>query len=72
MSSIGHRITQLRKEKGWSQTELAGQAGASREAIGKYERGEASPSVETAKNIADAFWGYPGLPGGRERCGWLR
>ncbi|QLG47308.1 helix-turn-helix transcriptional regulator [Costertonia aggregata] len=28
---------------------------ASREAIGKYERNEAVPSVGTAKNIADVF-----------------
>ncbi len=40
---------------GWSQTELAKQVNASREAIGKYERNEASPSVEIAKNIADVF-----------------
>lgn len=41
--------------KGWSQTELAKFIDASREAIGKYERDEAQPSVETAKKIADAF-----------------
>ena len=55
MSNIGHRIAQLRKDKGWSQTELAAQAGASREAIGKYERGEASPSIGIAKKIADVL-----------------
>ncbi|KEZ94301.1 helix-turn-helix transcriptional regulator [Nonlabens ulvanivorans] len=55
MSKIGNKITQLRKEKGWSQSELAKQIKASREAIGKYERDEAIPSVETAKNIADVF-----------------
>ena len=55
MVKIGKRITELRKKKSWSQTELAKQVGASREAIGKYERDEAQPSVETAKKIADAF-----------------
>ncbi len=55
MTKIGSRITELRKAKGWSQGELAGKISASREAIGKYERGEAIPSVETAKNIADVF-----------------
>lgn len=55
MTKIGDRIAQLRKQNGWSQTELAGKIGASREAIGKYERNEAMPSVETAKKIADAF-----------------
>ncbi len=55
MIKIGDRIAQLRKQKGWSQTELAKKINASREAIGKYERNEAVPSVETAKKIADAF-----------------
>jgi transcriptional regulator with XRE-family HTH domain len=53
MTKIGERITFLRKQKGWSQGELAKAIDASREAIGKYERNEASPSVETAKKIAD-------------------
>jgi transcriptional regulator with XRE-family HTH domain len=55
MTKIGNRITELRKQKGWSQGELANQINASREAIGKYERNEAVPSVETAKNIAGVF-----------------
>lgn len=55
MAKIGNRITELRKQKGWSQSELAKHIKASREAIGKYERNEALPSVETAKNIADIF-----------------
>lgn len=55
MTKIGERIVLLRKQKGWSQSELARAVEASREAIGKYEREEASPSVETAKKIADAL-----------------
>jgi len=55
MTIIGDRIAQLRKQNGWSQTELARKIEASREAIGKYERNEALPSVETAKKIADVF-----------------
>jgi transcriptional regulator with XRE-family HTH domain len=55
MSKIGDRIAHLRKVKGISQTELAASIKASREAIGKYERNEAMPSVETAKKIADVF-----------------
>lgn len=55
MTKIGDRIAQLRKQNSWSQTELARKIEASREAIGKYERNEALPSVETAKKIADAF-----------------
>ena len=48
-------IADLRKTKGWSQTELATNSTVSREMIGKYERGEAVPSIDAAKKIADAF-----------------
>jgi transcriptional regulator with XRE-family HTH domain len=52
---IGDRIVQLRKEKGLSQTDLAAAIKASREAISKYERNEAVPSVEVASKIAEVF-----------------
>jgi len=55
MAKIGDRIAQLRKRNNWSQSELAKKINASREAVGKYERNEAVPSVETAKKIADVF-----------------
>ena len=48
-------ISNLRKEKGWSQTDLASKSGVSREMIGKYERNKAIPSIDAAKKIADAF-----------------
>ena len=48
-------IADLREERGWSQTDLANNSEVSRVMIGKYERGEASPSIEAAKKIADAF-----------------
>lgn len=51
----GSIITDLRKQKNWSQTDLADKSGISRVMIGKYERNEASPSIEAAKKIADAF-----------------
>lgn len=53
--NTGKIMADLRKEKGWNQTELATNSGVSREMIGKYERGEAVPSIEAAKKIADAF-----------------
>ena len=55
MKNIAKIIADLRMQKGWSQTELATESGVSREIIGKYERGEAVPSIEFAKRIADAF-----------------
>lgn len=55
MKHIAKIIADLRKQKGWSQTDLASASKVSREIIGKYERGEAVPSIDFAKRIADAF-----------------
>jgi transcriptional regulator with XRE-family HTH domain len=55
MKNIAKIITELREEKGWSQTDLAKESNVSREIIGKYERGEAVPSIDFAKRIADAL-----------------
>ena len=55
MLKIGDKITQLRKSKDWSQTDLAKAIEASREAIGKYERNEVVPSVEVAKKNCRYF-----------------
>jgi transcriptional regulator with XRE-family HTH domain len=55
MKNIASIITNLRKDKGWSQTDLARESSISREILGKYERGEAIPSIDFAKRIADAL-----------------
>lgn len=55
MIDIANKITLLRKEKGWSQTDLAKLIGSSREIISKYEKDNVMPSIEMAKKIADAF-----------------
>lgn len=51
----GRIITQLRDQFNWSQSDLATESQVSRVMIGKYERGEAVPSLDAAKKIADAF-----------------
>jgi transcriptional regulator with XRE-family HTH domain len=48
-------IIELRKKKDWSQSDLASRTGISQVMVGKYERGDAVPSIEVAKKIADAF-----------------
>jgi len=53
--NISSRISALRKEKNWSQSDLAQKIEASREIIGKYERGENLPSVEMLAKMAKAF-----------------
>jgi transcriptional regulator with XRE-family HTH domain len=47
----GKIIASLRDKKGLSQTELADKSGVSRVMIGKYERGEAMPSIDAAKKL---------------------
>lgn len=53
--NIGDKITNLRKEKNMSQTDLGKAVGVSREIIGRYERNEVMPSIEVAAKIADAL-----------------
>jgi transcriptional regulator with XRE-family HTH domain len=53
--NIGLKITALRKQKAWSQTDLAKKIDVSRAIIGRYERNEAAPSIDVAKRMADAF-----------------
>jgi transcriptional regulator with XRE-family HTH domain len=53
--NIGHKVTELRKQKSLSQTDFAKIVGVSREMIGRYERDEVMPSIEVAKKIADAL-----------------
>lgn len=52
---IGNRITQLRKEKGLTREVLGKIIGTSGAVIGRYERNEITPSVETAKKMAEAL-----------------
>ena len=51
---VGFNIRQLREEKGISQEQLAAKADLHRTHIGRIERGEKTPNVETVHKIA---WG---------------
>lgn len=53
--AIGDKIQALRKQHGWSQQLLAKKIGTSGPIVGRYERGEMTPSVEVAKKLADTF-----------------
>lgn len=53
--NTGTIISQLRDKNGFSQSDLAEKSSVSRVMIGKYERGEAVPSIDAAKKIADAL-----------------
>jgi transcriptional regulator with XRE-family HTH domain len=53
--NIGHKISMLRKDRKWSQSDLAKEIEASREIIGKYERNENLPSIEMVLKMSKAF-----------------
>ncbi|PWG78002.1 helix-turn-helix domain-containing protein [Pararcticibacter amylolyticus] len=53
--SFGTRLTTIRKEHKISQGELAQKVGIHSNVLGRYERGEATPSVEMAAKIADVL-----------------
>lgn len=65
---LGEKLYQLRKSKGISQEELADQLNVSRQAISKWERGEALPDTDNLISISklynvslDALVGNPSL-----------
>ena len=52
---LGEKIAQLRKAKGISQEELGDILSTSRQAISKWERGEANPDISRLKDLAVYF-----------------
>ncbi len=53
--SLGSRLSTIRKEHKISQSELAEKAGIHANVLGRYEREEATPSVDMAAKIADVL-----------------
>jgi transcriptional regulator with XRE-family HTH domain len=53
--SLRDRVHQLRKERGWSQAELASRIGADAGQISRYENGRITPSADAVVRLAEAF-----------------
>jgi len=53
--AFADRLSFARKQKKIRQADLGKMAGTSGDIIGKYERGENTPSIEVAAKIADAL-----------------
>lgn len=51
--SFGKKLLEARKKKGISQEEMAGKLKTKGPVIGRYERDEMKPSIETAAKMAD-------------------
>nr|WP_166176146.1 helix-turn-helix transcriptional regulator [Altererythrobacter segetis] len=52
---MNNRLRVLRAERGWSQEELGGRAGVSRQAINAVETGKYDPSLPLAFRLARLF-----------------
>ena len=53
--TIGEKILNLRKARGWSQEELAEQIGVSRQAVSRWESDSAKPDADKIIAICDLF-----------------
>lgn len=53
--TFGERVIKIRKEKKLSQNQLGKLANMSGDMLGKYERGEMKPNIDTATKIAKAL-----------------
>ena len=56
---IGGRITELRREKGLTQQELADRLYVSRQLVSKWESGERRPDYKTVEKIAETLDAKP-------------
>lgn len=52
---LGARIRQLRRQRAWSQENLAYKAGMNTSYLGQVERGEKSPTVDSLEKISSAL-----------------
>ncbi len=55
MVKMSERIKKIRRQKGFSQTELGERIGVSQQVITNYERGIREPNIETLLKIAGAL-----------------
>jgi len=53
--NLGHRVRELRKERGWTLEQAAVQAGLARSTLSKIENGQMSPTYEALKKLADGL-----------------
>jgi transcriptional regulator with XRE-family HTH domain len=53
--NLAERVRSLRKERGWTLEQAAGQAGLARSTLSKIENGQMSPTYEALKKLADGL-----------------
>lgn len=55
LRKIGAYISKLRKDRDWTQLELADQLNVSHQAVSKWERGDSLPDIGTLPQVAGLF-----------------
>ena len=53
--TVGSRVRELRKRKGWTQDVFADKSGLNRAHVGEIERGESNVTLQTLKLISDTL-----------------
>jgi transcriptional regulator with XRE-family HTH domain len=53
--NLGQRVRELRKARGWTLDQAAGQAGLARSTLSKIENGQMSPTYDAVKKLADGL-----------------
>lgn len=59
IENFSRNLRKLRREKDWTQEELAGEAGLHRNFIGMLERGERKPALGTLESLAGVLDSEP-------------
>ena len=52
---LGNRVREMRRERGWTQVELAEMLGIDRSYLSEIESGKKDPSLRVLKTIANGF-----------------
>ena len=52
---LADKIAELRKKNGWSQEELAGQLGVSRQSVSKWESASSIPDLDKILKMSEIF-----------------
>jgi ribosome-binding protein aMBF1 (putative translation factor) len=55
VKALGRNVRHLRKERGWSQEELAGECKVEQQSVSLIEGGRANPTILTVERLAGAL-----------------
>ncbi|MFR5077518.1 MAG: helix-turn-helix transcriptional regulator [[Clostridium] innocuum] len=65
---MSEKLYQLRKERGWSQEEVAVELQVSRQTVSKWESGATMPDTKRLKQLKRSLWYWCGESAERKRA----